>query len=97
MGFSTFRETNNRSGGYGGAKKPSKDDSDMDSDDDDIGKSKSVKQEDADTQESGISALSPDDAKRQRELADGVQKIRVTTILFFHHPLLLALHKDSRL
>lgn len=52
----------------------------MDSDEDDIGKGKSVKQEDTDVQESGISALSPDDAKRQGELAEGVQKIRVNDI-----------------
>lgn len=84
LGFSTFRDTNDRSTSHGGAKKASKADSDMDSDEDDvIGKGKSVKQEDVDSQETGISAMSPDDVKRQGELAEGVQKIRVCDYFIF--------------
>ena len=82
LGFSTFRDTGDRSTSHGVAKKGSKDDSDLDSDEDDVGKGKSVKQDDADIQDSGVSAMSPDDAKRQGELAEGVQKIRVPAILF---------------
>lgn len=78
LGFSSFRDTNDRSTSLGTAKeKSSKDDSDMDSDEDEAGKGKSVKQEDAEVQELVMSAMSPDDAKRQGELAEGVQKIRV--------------------
>lgn len=93
LGFSTFRDTGNRSTSHGGAKKLSKDDSDMDSDEDDVdvGKGKSVKQEDADIQESGVSAMSADDVKRQGELAEGVQKIRVYYIFnFYTTPLFLS-------
>ena len=85
LGFSTFRDTGNRSTSLGGAKKLSKDDSDMDSDEDDVGKGKSVKQEDADIQESGVIAMSADDVKRQGELAEGVQKIRVYDYFIFHN------------
>lgn len=98
LGFSTFRDTGDRSNSHGGAKKSSRDDSDMDSDEEDVGKGKSVKQEDADIQESGISAMSADDVRRQGELAEGVQKIRVYIIIFiFTLPLpffLLGSHED---
>lgn len=78
LGFSSFRDTGDGSASHGHVKKASKDDSDMDSDEDDVGKGKGLKQEDAEVQEPGISAMSPEDAKRQGELAEGVQKIRVT-------------------
>ena len=81
LGFSSFRDAGDRtvSGGGSIAKdKGIKDDSDMDSDEDDLGKGDSVKQDDPEVQESAaVSALSPDDVKRQRELAECVQKIRV--------------------
>ena len=61
LGFSTFRDTNDRSTSYESAKKSSKDDNDMNSDDDDdVEKDKTVKQKDTDIPESGISALAPD-------------------------------------
>ena len=95
LGFSNFRDTSDRSSSLGTAKeKSSKDDSDMDSDEDGIGKGKSGKQEDAEIQEPVMSAMSPDDAKRQGELAEGVQKIRVRYFVSGTlHPHLGGLHK----
>jgi hypothetical protein len=55
----------------------------MDSDDDDNGKNEIGKQEDPEVPESAIGILSSDDAKRQGELAEGVQKIRVYDISFW--------------
>lgn len=78
MGFSSFRDNGDRSASLGLAKdQASKEDSDMDSDDDDIGKSKIGKQDNPEVPEPAIGVLSADDAKRQGELAEGVQKIRV--------------------
>lgn len=83
MGFSSFRDTGDRSASGGTAKdKILKDDSDMDSDEDDGVKGKAEKPEDPDIQESIVTALSPDDVKRQGELAEGVQKIRVELFSF---------------
>lgn len=94
LGFSNFRDTGDRSSSLGTAKEKSKDDSDMDSDEDEVGKGKSVKQEDAEIQEPVMSAMSPDDAKRQGELAEGVQKIRVRDFVSGNmHPHLGGLHK----
>lgn len=78
LGFSSFRDTSDRSASLGSAKKKTlKEDSDMDSDEEEVGKAKIEKQEDLEVQEPTVTALSPDDAKRQGELAEGVQKIRV--------------------
>lgn len=76
LGFSKFRDSEHRSS-LGDAKdKTLKEDSDMDSDDDGDRTGKTTKQEDAESQDSN-SMLSPEDAKRQGELAEGLQKIRV--------------------
>lgn len=78
LGFSDFRETGKIHTPIKDAKDKSiKEDSDMDSDDEDIG-GKHIKQEDIESQDLTSSLLSPEDAKRQGELAEGVQKIRVS-------------------
>lgn len=82
LGFSNFRDTGNQSSMVGDAKDKSiKEDSDMDSDEEEDCSSKGIKQEDTEHQDLQSSLLSPEDAKRQGELAEGVQKIRVR--LFF--------------
>lgn len=76
MGFSNFRDSEHRPS-LGDAKDNLlKEDSDMDSDEDEDRNAKIAKQEDAESQDSN-SMLSPEDAKRQGELAEGLQKIRV--------------------
>ena len=77
LGFSKFRDSEHRSPSSGDAKKTLKEDSDMDSDEDEDDRSKNVKQEDVEPQDSSTMMLSPEDAQRQGELAEGVQKIRV--------------------
>lgn len=83
MGFSGFRDPSARSTSTGNAKaKASKADMDMDSDEDededeDISGKTPVRGEDAELKEASNSMLSPEDAKRQDEVAEGVQKIRV--------------------
>ncbi|MCJ1429822.1 hypothetical protein MMC29_007737, partial [Sticta canariensis] len=75
LGFSKFRDSEYRSP-LGDAKAISlKEDSDMDSDEDVSRNGKISKHEDAESQDSN-SMLSPEDAKRQGELADSLQKIR---------------------
>lgn len=79
MGFSQFRDPNERSETERLKNKASKKRSnDEDSDEDvEISKEVFIKTEGDDMQEAnGI--LSPEDAKRQGELAEGVQKIRVS-------------------
>lgn len=79
LGFSKFRDSEHRPT-LGDAKDKSlKEDSDMDSDEDEDRNGKSTKQEDAESQDSN-SMLSPEDAKRQGELAEGLQKIRVGSL-----------------
>lgn len=78
LGFSKFRDSEYRSP-LGDAKDISlKEDSDMDSDEDVSRNGKISKHEDAESQDSN-SMLSPEDAKRQGELADSLQKIRVSS------------------
>lgn len=80
LGFSDFRDTGKVHTPIKGAKDKSKsinEDSDMDSDDEDI-HGKHIKKEDIESQDLSNSLLSPEDAKRQGELAEGVQKIRVS-------------------
>lgn len=85
LGFSNFRDMGNASTPAGDAKeKPIKEDSDMDSDDDDNYSSKVVQQEDTESEDVSNTLLSPEDAKRQGELAEGVQKIRVMFSLSSH-------------
>lgn len=81
LGFSTFRDNESRSTSYGNGKnKDTKKlggdamDSDEDEDDEIVGKL-----EDVDSSDFTNSTLSPDDAKRQGELAEGVKKIKVCT------------------
>lgn len=74
FGFSKFRDNTSRSTSDSKGKSL-KEDSDMDSDEEDR-VSKTIKLEEADSQDS-LQMLSPEDAKRQGELAEGVQKIRV--------------------
>lgn len=79
LGFSTFRDNESRSSSYGnGKKKDTKKagddamDSDDDEDDEVVGKL-----DDLESNDFTNSPLSPDDAKRQGELAEGVKKIKV--------------------
>jgi hypothetical protein len=81
LGFSTFRDISDRSASLGNTKnKPLTEDSDMDSDEEEARKVEIERPEDPEVQEPTVTALSPDDAKRQGELAEGVQKIRVYNI-----------------
>ena len=93
LGFSNFRDTGNQSSMVGDVKdKFIKEDSDMDSDEEEEDcSSKGIKQEDTELQDLQSSLLSPEDAKRQGELAEGVQKIRVS--LFFSLFLFLPLQR----
>lgn len=76
LGFSKFRDSGHRSMLGDGHDKSLKEDSDMDSDEYEDRNGKAIKQEDAESQDSN-SMLSPEDVKRQGELAEGLQKIRV--------------------
>lgn len=81
LGFSRFRDSQPRSssGGTNGAIK--KDPEDMDSDEDEVpNDSKAVKEEDVDVQDVSKAALSPEDIRRQGEISEGVQKIKVRTL-----------------
>ena len=82
MGFSKFRDPNERSETNGVKDKVGKKRSnDEDSDEDvEISKEVVIKTEGDDIQDAS-SLLSPEDARRQGELAEGVQKIRVNYIL----------------
>lgn len=79
LGFSKFRDSEDRRSL--GDSKAKQDDSDMDSDGDDARNDKRIKQEaepvDADLEDALDHSLSPEDTIRQGELADGVKKIRV--------------------
>lgn len=79
MGFSGYRDSSARSTATGSAKANAKKaDSDMDSDEDEEAGGKTpVRTEDGDSKEASSMMLSPEDAKRQEEVAEGVQKIRV--------------------
>ena len=79
MGFSKFRDPNERSEMEGLKKKASKKRlNDEDSDDEvEVGKEVLIKTEGDDVPD-GNGMLSPEDARRQGELAEGVQKIRVS-------------------
>ena len=80
-GFSAFRDTP-RKAAKRKDKAPAKTDSDMDDSDEDLaddeGPHLPTKVEDADGHDMGGKMLSPEDAKRQGELAEGVQKIKVS-------------------
>ena len=77
LGFSKFRDTEPRlTSSKVKDQTIKKEFSDMDSDEEDDDKVV-VKHEDIDSQDASNNTLSPEDAKRQGELADGVQKIRV--------------------
>ena len=76
LGFSSFRETDVRSDEK--AKKDGKSIDTMDSDEEDEGNGEVVgKLDDVEVQDFSNSMLSPEDAKRQGELAEGVKKIKV--------------------
>lgn len=79
MGFSTFRDPNERSETNGVKDKAGNKRSNDEDSDEDVGISKEVliKTEGDDIQEAN-GMLSPEDARRQGELAEGVQKIRVS-------------------
>ncbi|KAL8837582.1 MAG: hypothetical protein Q9170_002459 [Blastenia crenularia] len=77
LGFSSFRDPNARSTSSGNAKSKPKS-SDVDSEEDEgIGGKTPIRTEDADSREMGNNMLSPEDARRQDEVAEGVKKIRL--------------------
>lgn len=84
VGFSKFRDPNEKSNtnGASGDKAGKKRQTDADSDDEDVDVKTEVtiKTEGDDTLDAANGMLSPEDAKRQAELAQGVQKIRVSEI-----------------
>ena len=71
VGFLNFRDQKS-------SRKGSKGDDEMDSDDDDVENPILGKADDEETKDDDL-FLSPDDIKRQGELAEGVRKIRVCT------------------
>ena len=73
-GFTGFRDTDTRPPKTKGAKKQQSDEMDSDEDDNDV--QPEVKQEN-ESQELSNGMLSPEDAKRSGELAEGVKKIKV--------------------
>lgn len=81
LGFSTFRDSDLQPlGAASGGAKPGRKGTNgaMDSDDEDEDDDEVVgKLEDVDVKEMDTSLLSPEDAKRQSELAEGVRKIKV--------------------
>ncbi|KAI9736991.1 MAG: hypothetical protein M1834_000580 [Cirrosporium novae-zelandiae] len=79
VGFSTFRDPHahtRHSGSFGKIKSEGDDDDDMESDDDDSSDQKDTKADEDDEKQEDYH-LSPDDARRQRELAEGVKKIQL--------------------
>ena len=83
LGFSKFRDSSHRSTLGDGHDKSLKEDSDMDSDEYEDRNGKVTKQEEAESQDSN-SMLSLEDVKRQGELAEGLQKIRVGSFYASH-------------
>ena len=85
MGFSKFRDPNERSETEGPRHRASKKRlNDEDSDEDfEVPKEVLIKTEGDDVQEDN-GLLSPEDARRQGELAEGVQKIRVSLFRCLH-------------
>lgn len=81
MGFSRFRDPNDRSETNGVKKKAGKKRSNDEDSDEDVETAKEVliKTEGDDVQGAN-GMLSPEDARRQGELAEGVQKIRVSIL-----------------
>lgn len=79
LGFTGFRDSAAQSATKSSDKsKSNKDDSDMDSgEDEDVGGRTPARNEDGESKESSNTNLSPEDARRQDEVAEGVQKIRV--------------------
>ncbi|KAI4233122.1 MAG: hypothetical protein L6R40_007187 [Gallowayella cf. fulva] len=80
LGFSGFRDPNSQSARKSSAKsKASKADSDMDDseEDEDAGGRTPARNDEGEPKESSHMTLSPEDARRQDEVAEGVQKIRV--------------------
>ncbi|KAL9044053.1 MAG: hypothetical protein Q9214_002783 [Letrouitia sp. 1 TL-2023] len=76
VGFSTFRDPTGHSTYSGGPR--GRNSSEMDSDeDDDFGRKTPEKGDDVEPKEPGNNFLSPEDARRQDEVAEGVQKIRL--------------------
>ena len=88
LGFSAFRETDQSVTAKKKTKKgkSSKSDSDMDSEDDEYedAQEKPLKKEEEESLTNTM--LSPEDAKRQGEIAEGVQKIRVNTYILHVWP-----------
>ena len=80
MGFTGFRDSTTQSRSKRSDKSKSKRaDSDMDSDEDeDGGGEKPARNDDGESKDSNNTNLSPEDARRQDEVAEGVQKIRVS-------------------
>ncbi|KAL9027418.1 MAG: hypothetical protein Q9196_004049 [Gyalolechia fulgens] len=78
-GYADYRDPGARSTSTGNAQsKASKTDSDMDSDEDeDIGGRTPVRTDDGDSKGSSGYMLSPEDAKDQEEVAEGVKRIRL--------------------
>ena len=78
-GFSGIRDSETRSGKSGSLKKKSDGDA-MDSDDDEVEETgKGIKLDDAGAEDLKDHVLSPEDIRRQGELAEGVKKIKVKT------------------
>ncbi|KAL8947067.1 MAG: hypothetical protein Q9222_006615, partial [Ikaeria aurantiellina] len=79
VGFSGYRDFSDQHTPKGSSKASrSRTDSDMDSDeDDDVGGRTPVKYDDTETKVANNATLSPEDARRQDEVAEGVQKIRL--------------------
>lgn len=80
MGFTGFRDSTTQLRSKRHNKSKSKRaDSDMDSDEDeDEGGEIPARNEDGESKDSNNTNLSPEDARRQDEVAEGVQKIRVS-------------------
>ena len=85
-GFSQFRDPSERNDANGRSKDKSskKSSGDVDSDDDiDLKDEPDIKIEEGGDNPDSNAMLSPEDARRQGELAEGVQKIRVSAFPWF--------------
>lgn len=78
MGFSKFRDHEVGSLRNGNNRSVKKESDDMDSDEDDGIGDRPIKDEEVEAQDSSNMILSPEDIRRQGELAEGVQKIKVS-------------------